>query len=73
MAAGVLLILSGLVIGVGGTSMLAAGCGYVGSCKVSTVEQFVSFAIDVSVTTQMSLASTSFTVTQTGAVLEGIL
>jgi hypothetical protein len=43
----ILPILCGLVIGVEGTLMMAAGCRYAGACKVSTVEQFVPLAIGV--------------------------
>jgi TRAP-type C4-dicarboxylate transport system permease small subunit len=43
--AGVLLILLGLVIGVGGFLMIAAGCGYAGVCQFLGIEVLIPFAI----------------------------
>jgi hypothetical protein len=45
MAAGVLLILGGIVAGFGVFVMMAAGCGYVGSCKISTLEEMIPLIV----------------------------
>jgi hypothetical protein len=44
-AAGVLLILGGVVAGFGWFAMMAAGCGYVGSCKISALEAMIPFIV----------------------------
>ena len=44
-ATGVLLILGGIVAGFTMFVMMAAGCGYVGSCKISTLEEMIPFIV----------------------------
>jgi hypothetical protein len=44
-AAGVLLILGGIVAGFAMFVMMAAGCGYVGSCKISTLEEMIPLIV----------------------------